>query len=241
MNIKDYPFKYETHMHTMQGSACARSTGADMARAYKEAGYTGIIITDHFFYGNTAVDRSLGWEEWVANYCKGYEDAYQEGRKIDLQVFFGWESGYHGTEFLIYGLDKEWLMKHPEIKDATVEEQYKLVHQAGGIVIHAHPFRKAGYIPEIRLFPDYVDGVEAKNWAHEMPGSSHADVTYNPLAEEYAAKYNFPITAGSDAHNAVGLKGGMAFQRKLTDIHDFTKAILSKEPNILFFDKGKSE
>ena len=46
-------YLYETHMHTSEASACAGSTGAQMARAYKEAGYTGIIVTDHFFYGNT--------------------------------------------------------------------------------------------------------------------------------------------------------------------------------------------
>ena len=33
-------YLYETHMHTSEASACAGSTGAQMARAYKEAGYT---------------------------------------------------------------------------------------------------------------------------------------------------------------------------------------------------------
>ena len=54
-------YLYETHMHTSEASACAGSTGAQMARAYKEAGYTGIIVTDHFFYGNTSVDRSAAY------------------------------------------------------------------------------------------------------------------------------------------------------------------------------------
>lgn len=54
-----------------------------------------------FLYGNTAVDRSLPWKDWVEQFCKGYEHAKEEGGKIGLQVFFGWESGYHGTEFLI--------------------------------------------------------------------------------------------------------------------------------------------
>lgn len=31
------------------------------------------------------------------------------------------------------------------------------------MVIHAHPYREAPYIPEIRLYPDYVDGVEVYN------------------------------------------------------------------------------
>ena len=132
MKIKE-GFLYETHMHTSEGSACACSTGAEMARAYAESGYTGIIVTDHFYYGNTAVDRKLPWQEWVERYCLGYEHAKAQGDKLGLQVFFGWESCYSATEFLVYGLDKEWLLSHPEIKDATVEEQFQLVHAGGGL------------------------------------------------------------------------------------------------------------
>ena len=99
---------YETHLHTAEGSACGSMPGEAMARVYKEAGYAGIVITDHFYHGNTAVDRSLAWPEWVEQFCKGYENAKQRGEEIGLQVFFGWESGYQGTEFLIYGLDQQW-------------------------------------------------------------------------------------------------------------------------------------
>ena len=77
-------FLYETHMHTSEASACAVNTGAEMARAYKAAGYTGIIITDHFFYGNTAVDRKLPWRQWVERFCLGYEHAREEGERSFL-------------------------------------------------------------------------------------------------------------------------------------------------------------
>ncbi len=226
-----YPYFYETHMHTCEGSACGHNTGAEMARAYKEAGYTGIIVTDHFFYGNTAVDRSLPWAEWVEQYCKGYEHAKEEGEKIGLQVFFGWESAYHGTEFLVYGLDKAWLLAHPEIKDATIEEQYELVHRDGGMVIHAHPYREASYIPEIRLFPAYVDGVEGINASHKFREKQKTDgrALYDVLAQEYAAKYNLPMTGGSDTHTTELLGGGTAFARKLEDVADFIRAVKSKE------------
>ena len=142
MGFETDKFVYETHLHTSQASACAKNTGREMAIAHKEAGYTGIIVTDHFVYGNTAVDRSLPWQDWVHAYCAGYRDALAIGKEIDLDVFFGWESGYKGTEFLVYGLDEEWLIKHPEIKDATIKEQYKIVHEAGGIVFQAHPYRE---------------------------------------------------------------------------------------------------
>ncbi len=223
-------YLYETHMHTKESSACAHNTGAEMVRAYKQAGYTGIIITDHFFYGNTAADRTLPWKEWVEVFCKGYEHAKEEGDKIGLQVFFGWESGYQGTEFLVYGLDKEWLLEHPEIKDATVEEQYRLVKEGGGIVSHAHPFREEDYIPEIRLFPEYVDAVEVVNATHTSPVSlGHKNPDYNKKAAAYAKEHDLPATGGSDQHTTTMIGGGMLFPRRLNDIHDFTKAVLARE------------
>ncbi len=224
-------YLYETHMHTSQGSACGKSTGAEMARAYKAAGYTGIIITDHFFYGNTAADRSLPWAEWVEQYCKGYEDAKAEGDKIGLQVFFGWESGYHGPEFLVYGLDKQWLINHPEIRDCSVKEQMELVHADGGVISQAHPFREAGYINGIQIFPYYIDAVEGYNASHTSKFKNppyHHD--WNDRAVWMAKQYgDLPLTAGSDQHDTHMLWGGMVFPRKLEDIHDFGRAVKNKE------------
>ncbi|MCR5477405.1 MAG: PHP domain-containing protein [Lachnospiraceae bacterium] len=229
-----FPFAYETHLHTSEASACARSTGAEMARACKEAGYTGIFVTDHFVGGNTAVDRSLPWTEWVERFCLGYEHAKAEGDRIGLQVFFGFESGYHATEFLIYGLSKEWLLTHPEIRDCTIEEQYGLVHEGGGMVIHAHPFREEGYIPAIRLFPDYEDGAETVNATHVCTLSkSHNNPVFDDQAKVYARAHNFPVTAGSDVHSTRLLFGGMAFGRRMEEPQDFIHAVMSKEPCLL--------
>ena len=87
------PYRYETHMHTCFSSACGVSTGAEHARFYKDTGYTGIIITDHFYGGNCAVDRSLPWPEFVDRFCVGYEDAteaadiYTELQKLVEESF----------------------------------------------------------------------------------------------------------------------------------------------------------
>lgn len=226
---REYPYVYETHMHTKQGSACGKEPGSVMARAYKEAGYTGIIITDHFFYGNTAPDRSLPWRDWVNEFCSGYEDAKKEGDRIGLQVFFGWEACYHGTEFLIYGLDKEWLLNHEEIRDASIEEQLKLVHDGGGMVIQAHPYREEAYIPEVRVFPELVDGLEGTNAAHYAPRHEGRGAIFDVRAHALAKEYGLPMTAGSDQHSTELNYGGMRFKRKLDSVRDYIKAVIGRE------------
>ena len=119
-------------------------------------------------------------------FCLGYEHAKAQGDRIGLTVFLGWEACYEGTEFLVYGLDRAWLLAHPQIKDASIEEQYALVHEGGGIISHAHPFREEDYIPEIRLFPEYVDAVEGVNAMHSSRAS---DCHKNPLFNERALTY----------------------------------------------------
>ena len=112
----------------------------------------------------------------------------------------------------------------------SIEEQYALVHEAGGMVIHAHPYREAWYVPEIRLFPQWEDGVEIFNASHygkdlREDGRSMYDVR----ATEYAKENNLPQTGGSDIHSTNLLYGGMAFNRKLENVQDYMKAVLGRE------------
>ena len=214
-------FKYETHIHTMQASACARITGGEQAIQYKECGYDGIMITDHFFRGNTCIRKDMPWKERINMFCSGYEDAKKTGDNIGLKVFFGYEETYDGTDFLVYGVDKEWMLQHPEMEFWTIEQQYKEIHKAGGIVIQAHPFRDRYYIPKIRLYPHNVDGVEVINKSN-LPEE-------NQQALEYATKYNLPMTCGSDGHRDRVLGGGIAVEHELYSIQDYIDLIKRKE------------
>ena len=181
-----------------------------------------------------SVDRKKTWEEWVGEFCTGYENAKAEGDRIGLDVFFGYEAGFCGTEFLIYGVDKEWMLENPAIWRADVKEQYELVHAAGGMVIHAHPYREEDYIPEVRLFPEWVDGVEGINATHSSSRSlAHNDPNFDTKAIAYAAKHHLPMTAGSDIHRTTLLGGGVAFRRKLTSAADYITAVLSGEDYVL--------
>ena len=217
------PYTYETHMHTCQGSKCGVSTGREHARYYKEIGYTGIIVTDHFFSGNTAVDRSLPWEERIDLFWKGYEDAREEGERIGLDVFFGYEQNFQGDEYLIYGLDKAYMKAHPEMEHWTRRQQLEEVHRAGGCVIQAHPFRIRGYMDRIRLAPMFCDGIEAAN-----AGNDGVD---DARAIRYGREKGFLMTAGSDNHHSPAKETyGVTLEKRLGSIQDYVDVILKKEP-----------
>lgn len=197
-------FRYETHLHTCCGSACASASGAEMARAHKEAGYDGIFITDHFFNGNSAVPRDLPWAERIELFCRGYEEAKAEGDRIGLPVFFGLEYAARGAEFLIYNLDKAWLLAHPDIDRQEVREVLAMMRSDGGFVVQAHPFRERAYIHHIQLYPRDVDGVEGVNAAH----TGAEGIRMNQRAMAYAQLYDLPVTSGSDSHHVHQLFGG---------------------------------
>ncbi|MCR5595000.1 MAG: PHP domain-containing protein [Lachnospiraceae bacterium] len=228
--LNEFKYLYETHLHTSESSACGHDTAEDMVKACKEYGYTGIFVTDHAWGGNTAVDRSLPWREWVRLFALGYEHAREIGDKIGLDVWFGYESGYNGTEFLIYGITPEWMADHSELHDAPISEQIKIIHSGGGIVVQAHPYREEDYIPQIRVFPEYSDAIEGINATHTSPISkAHKSDVWNEQAIKLAQDNNKPITAGSDIHSTTLFGGGIMTKRKLNGPKDYIDLIMGDE------------
>lgn len=230
-------YLYETHLHTAGVSRCAISRGSDYIAGYKEMGYSGIIVTDHFYHGNSALSKKLPWEEWVNRFYQGYEDAKEEGERRDFDVFFGWEETFDGCDdYLVYGLGKDWLLDHPEIRDWTRGEQYRAVKEAGGCVVQAHPFRQRFYIPKIVLSTGCVDAVEAVNGGHE-------DVSLDALAYRYANKLGLPVTGGTDIHDAQSVYYGEIFgvylEEKLNSIDDYVKAVCNNKISGIKAEKGR--
>lgn len=213
---------YETHLHTREGSACGKLTGAEQVDLYKGFGYTGIIVTDHFFNGNCAVPRDLPWEERVARFCAGYRGAKTRGDEIGLQVFFGLETNFSGQEFLLYGLSEDWLSRQKDMLSWSPKEQFERVTAAGGFVVQAHPYREAPYIKEVKLYPDCCEAFEISNALNASRGGE-----FNRKAAAYAREHGIHGTGGSDAHGRVQLRGGVVFEKKWDDIKDYIAAVRS--------------
>ena len=189
--------------------------------AHKQMGYDGIFITNHFFNGNTSVPKNLPWCKRVEQFCSGFEEAKRIEKKVGIQVFFGFEYGVNGADFLIYNLDKEWLKEHEDIDCVKPREAFSLFHKDGGFIVHAHPFRERDYIDHIQLYPRDVDAVEVINGSH--PSGSKFD----ERAKKYAKMYGLCETAGSDTHHTDCLYGSYILTpqpiRKVSDYLHFMK------------------
>ena len=214
-------YKYETHLHTSPVSACASASVRENMEFYKSKGYDGIFITNHFIDGNIGFDRSkpYTYEEIINFYCSDYEEAKKLEDEIGIKVFFGIETTFGGTDFLVYGLDKEWYLSHPEIQDMEKSDQLKFYMENGALVIQAHPFREASYIDHIRLFPRCIHGTEVVN--------ASRGAFDNQMAKLYAEKYGLIEFAGSDNHIASRLDrlAGMEGEEPIENELDFVQKV----------------
>jgi histidinol phosphatase-like PHP family hydrolase len=235
-------YKYETHCHTSPVSKCGRAAVADTVNFYKELGYDGIFITNHFLDGNINPEaRVLPYCDQIDYYFSDYEEGVRTGSEIGLKVFPGVELSYKGTDFLIYGLVKDWYKAHPEILDMDKTEELAFMMDEGAFIIQAHPYREAHYIDHIRLFPRSVHGAEVIN-------SNQAWLS-NEMAEIYAEKYGLLKTAGSDNHwggnifSRLREKGfrpeiaGMCSDTELESVRDYIAGVRNGTMRIFLMDE----
>ena len=223
-------YRYETHMHTLPVSRCARYSVRDNLEFYRSLGYDGIFITNHFLDGNINIDKALPYEEKVNFYFSDYEEALKLSKEIGIRVFLGVEISYRGTDFLIYGLDKEWFLAHPEIMDMKKSEELPFLASHGALVIQAHPYRQDRHIDHIRLFPHCIEGVETVNACRTE--------LENRMADIFADAYGFVKTAGTDNHigSRITHLAGMESDTPLTDEADFIRRIRNGEMEIFTLD-----
>ena len=222
-------FKYEMHCHTSAVSKCAISTPSEMVQAYYEAGFAGVVFTDHFIHGNTAVDRSLPWTERMDLYFNPYESAKKLGEELGVSVFVGIEHHYgDGKEVLVYGdLTAEVFAAKPEIEKMNIYEFVDFCHENGWFVAHAHPFRNKPYINmDVPPVTDCVDGIEVNNHCNRPEE--------NAKAAELCEKLGLIPISGSDFHSKdyCGL-AGVAFEEKINSSKELVDALFDRKARLI--------
>lgn len=208
--------KLDLHVHTKEVSPCGLVSATDIVDNYIKKGFAGIVITDHFnkyfFEKGKTID----------DFLLGYKIAKNEGRKKGIKVYLGMELKLNEgeNEYLLYGIDEEFLRNNPNLYEYSLEETIDIIHNYGGIIIQAHPFRNQICFPR-----NEVDGYEVFNGHF-----SHRN--YNEKALSFAIDTGKIQTSGSDTHWIYDTANGGIELDKLPDETELVKC-LSSNPKLI--------
>jgi len=219
-------FKIETHLHVSEVSGCARLNAEEMMKIYSDAGYSTVIVTDHFVPRYFERLGDIAWEDKVTIFMSGYFKAREAGRKLGLNVLFGIEISFPEmpNDYLMYGVTREFLNAHPNFCLKTVKEATDIARENGILVMQAHPLRDGHCIPT----PEYVDGLEVFN-----SNPRHDDM--NDKVVELANQHGLYKSAGSDAHrNEDAAHSGMMSENEINTMDDFIKLIKSGKAEVIY-------
>lgn len=181
-------YKTELHAHTSDVSRCAKLSPENVAELYIEAGYSTIVLTNHYVeYG---FDGLGSWEKCIDNYLNAVY-RMREFSKGQLNVLSGAEvrNYYSSNDFLLYGADEEFLKQNRYLHRLPIKELSKLARENGVLLVHAHPFRNGMTIVD----PALLDGIEVFN------GTPHTH-SRNNVANAWAKQFGLLRTSGSDFH-----------------------------------------
>lgn len=222
-------YKYQMHTHTAPCSLCASMTPEELAEALNEGGYQGCIMTNHFMMGNTGIDRTLAWHDFVKQYELDYLACKEAAAKYDKDIIFGIEENVHKMlEVIFYGVTPDMLYEHPELAGADYKTWYEVMHAYGVLCIQAHPFRDRGYIPQPGMLPlEYIDGIEVYNVCNTEKN--------NEDAEEYSKDHpELLLISGADAHVPhLVCVSGIEAKRRIKDGKDLVEVLKSGEYELL--------
>ena len=216
-------YRYELHTHTAECDLVAHAGGAELVRRYHDAGYHGMVITDHYFslFYDWFRDELAGksHREIMARRLRGYYAARNEGERLGFTVLPGAEvrfdaSTYGINDFLIYGCDEEFFLTAPRLNELnSLEALYALLPPEACVVL-AHPFRAGMTVMD----PSPLFGVEVHN--------GQTDPRRNRLAAQFAADFGKPATAGSDCHHPDHVaKGGIETEQAILTPADLTRVL----------------
>ena len=224
----EHLYKYDLHMHTYPCSV-GGSPIRDHIDALIAKGYSGMVVTNHFFRGNNDIDKTLPWADFVDAYWQDYLYGLEYARTLDFDLLFGLEEHVgNGLEILIYGITAEQIAAHPELATCEVEEYVDVIHALGGVVYQAHPYRVRRYIhtPGPLACLNKLDGIEIYN-AGNTPDQ-------NESAQQLAEALDLPVVAGSDGHGTQNAgRSGIAVNERIKTNEDLLRVLKSRDFTIL--------
>lgn len=183
-------YKLELHAHTSEISRCASATAEVLVEKYRNAGYNGVVITNHF---DPETLEALPGDTWASK-VRSYGDAVRHAADVaaDIDIFFGCELRMRENmnDYLLFGVSEEFLASSPDIFSLGIKKLHEFCNENGISVYQAHPFRNRMTICDPRM----IDGIEVFN-GHRGHDSR------NEIAARWAERYGLPVSSGSDFHD----------------------------------------
>ena len=226
--VGDKIYKYELHLHTSPCSGGAIDI-REHINSFIKKGYSGAVVTNHFYNGDNRIDKNQSGEEFTDAYRKDYLYGLEYAQEMDFDLLFGLEEHVgNGQEILIYGITPDLIAAHPELKSGEAEKYAEVVHAFGGLVYQAHPYRARSHIQN--PFPldciSLLDGIESYNAAN-VP-------EWNESAQRFADSLGLACIGGSDGHNVLSAgRSGIAVNKRIKTNEDLIKVLKSGKYTIL--------
>jgi len=193
---------FELHAHTTRYSSCSNMSPSEYIEIAREKGLAGICLTEH---------NTFWPEDEYRELCKEAEG---------LVVINGneqrcWDGDIIQGDFLVFGC-------RFNLEKPTASQLIKLVHNAGGVVIAAHPFREMLGVSEDLIYQLDLDAIEVY--------SSNQEPWQTRLAISVSEKTGLPIISGSDAHEPQIVGYSVTrFTVQIKNEIDFVNAIRNRE------------
>lgn len=211
-------YKYEIHCHTKEVSRCAQISVEKLIEKYKEAGYSGIVLTDHYSPMTFDIPDFFSKKKAIDHYLRAWRIA-EKYNDENFTVLLGMELRFYATvnDYIIYGVTEDMLYELPFLLSVYIKRASKMLRERGCLFLQAHPFRKL----ISRASPKYLDGVEVFN--------GKASEEENTNAEKWAEEINASVkTSGSDCHRESGVGiGGIITTEKIKNNEDLIRILKS--------------
>jgi predicted metal-dependent phosphoesterase TrpH len=179
----------DLHAHSSGISPCCRIAADEVVRHAAKAGLDGIVLTNHYCKDYLQNNDSLAFAH---AYLEEYDYAKACGDAQGIRVFFGIEITMqrYDVHLLVYGVDADFILTHHAMYDYTQQDLYHAVHEYGGLLVQAHPYRGG---TDRLLDTTYLDGVELS--CHPLYDGTH-------LSElsAIAQRDSLILTCGGDYH-----------------------------------------
>lgn len=230
-------YKTELHCHTQEFSGCSHVSAEDTAEKYIAAGYSTLVITNHFRKnkrkGRTHAETTHEMFEAAEKVRAAAGDrlCVLTSMEVSLECM--------PNDFLVIGPTEEQTAAMDDMFDLSPGQLRERVSALGGLLIQAHPFRFGQTV----VNPAEVDGIEVFNG--HTGHHSHNDIAKLwalLYSEHYRRDGGFILTSGTDHHDPHHIpNGGIETEEPITSMEQLVSVLKSGKYKRLMCSLGESD